>query len=267
MKETLIQCLRAAGGILLEHFGRIREVSRKESHSHIVTEADLASEHCIIEHIRLRFPDHSIIAEESGFQRRSSPFTWIVDPLDGTSNFAAGLPWFGILLAVLEHNQPVLAGMYFPESDQLYHAEKGRGVYRDSQRIHVSTEPDLSNVLCAFSLDSDPDADRTRRNILLATQLVNRTRNVRSTNCLVDFAYALDGRFGACLNGSTRIWDIAPACLMFPEAGGILTDWAGRPIDLTPTPSLLDRNFSVVGSTPALHPTLLEIIRQSGAPR
>src|SRR5437762_14079093 len=127
LKETLVECMQQAGALVLKHFGKILETTRKENFSSIVTSADVASEQLISDIIRRRHPRHNFLGEESGLQDNGSEITWVVDPLDGTSNFAAGLPWFGVMAAVLERGQPIVAGMYLPSSDVLYLCERGQG--------------------------------------------------------------------------------------------------------------------------------------------
>jgi myo-inositol-1(or 4)-monophosphatase len=261
MKQTILECVRPAGEILLRYFGGNVNVRHKGDQSNIVTDADLASERWIVGHIRDRFPDHSIIAEETGYLRTSSAFTWVIDPLDGTSNFAAGLPWFGVQVAVLQDCVPVLAAKFLPITDTLYLAEKGQGVYRDGTRVGVTAETNPLNVLCAVGLDASASDDQSRHQAGVLGRVAGGVRNIRATNCLLDFCYTLDGRLGGCVNFNTKIWDIAPLALMLPEAGGRLTDMEGREIVFRPDAEPFDRNYTVVGGSPALHPRLLDLVR------
>ncbi len=260
MIDLAVDCVKSAGEVLLQHFGSGGRVRVKENQASIVTDADLASERIILSKIRARHPDHGIVAEESGFAAGTGGFTWVVDPLDGTSNFAAGIPWFGVILALLEGNVPVVGAMYLPVSDTLYTCEKGGGVFRDGVRVSVSGATELSTVLCAYGLDPSEDAARTAREVRTLEKVVRGVRNVRSTNSLVDFCYTLDGRLGACVNRSSRIWDIAASCLMFPEAGGLLTDARGDGIVFLLDGEVTARSYSVVGANPALHASLMDLI-------
>lgn len=265
MRELMIESVRAAGRVLLDHFERVGEVRVKESHSSVVTAADLASERCLVERIRARHPGHGIVAEEGGYQPGSEPWTWVIDPLDGTSNFAAGLPWFGVLLAVLEHGVPVLGAAYLPATDTLYSAEAGQGTLRDGVPVGVTGETDLTKVLCAFGLDASSDEAATLEGARMLARLVTRSRNVRTTNSLVDCCYTVDGRLGAWVNLATRIWDIAAPRLLLQEAGGLLTDLEGAPIAFRLDSEPFDRNYPVVGASRALHPQVLAALR-SGVP-
>ena len=126
MKNTLISALKISGKTLLEFFNKPIEAKQKESQSSIVTEADYASDSIVTKIIKERFPTHNIISEESGFTNNNSEFTWVIDPLDGTSNFASGIPWFGVLISLFQNNIPVMGGAYLPVHDILYFAERGK---------------------------------------------------------------------------------------------------------------------------------------------
>ena len=264
MKETLVQCVREAGALLRQHFGRVRHISVKENQSSIVTEADVAAETLIAEIIRRRFPEHNLLGEESGLQWRGSNFTWVIDPLDGTSNFAAGLPWFGVMVAVLEHARPVLSAMYLPLDDVLYLAERGRGVTRDGEPIALIAATSLSETLVAYGMDATADAVQSERQTQMLRLLASRARNVRLTNCLLDICYTLDGRFGAFVNQGCKIWDIAPGSLMFAELGAVLTDLQGRPVEFDLSPEGYLRVYPVIGAKPELHRAVLEAARDAG---
>ena len=264
MRQTAIACARAAGAILRARFGRVRRTTRKGDQSNVVTEADMASERRIVDIVERRFPDHNILAEETGLRRKSSDITWVIDPLDGTSNYAAGIPWYGVLIAVLRGTSPVFGVMYLPDADLMYVAERGKGTTRNGKRVAVTRRTDLADVLCAYGLDATPDERRVRREALFLSRLVNRVRNIRGTNSAVDFCYTVDGRLGACVNHDTKIWDIAPFQIALEEAGGRLSDREGRKIrfDLTGDPCGV--NYSIIGASPVLQRKLAALARTSG---
>lgn len=261
LRESVLHCVQTAGEVLLQHFGRVTDIRQKGEHSSVVSEADHAAEACILSHIRSEFPDHDIIAEESGGTLRHAEFTWVVDPLDGTSNYVAGLPWFGVQIAVLQRGVPVVAAMYLPTSRTLYSATSGQGAFRDGQRLQVTRETRSRNVLCAFGLDPDARDSVNQANVAMLQRVLSRVRNLRTTNCLLDFCYTADGRFGGCVNLKAKIWDIAPVCLILPEAGGRITDPQGHPIELHLRETELQRDYAVLGSSLALHPELLAATR------
>lgn len=261
LRDTLIEAALAGGVVLHGRFGDGGRVMQKEDHSSVVTEADFASEAAIVAIIERAYPAHNLIAEERGFVDKGADYTWVIDPLDGTSNFAAGLPWFGVLVALLEGTLPVLGAMYLPCIETLYVGEVYGGVTRNGTPVRVTAETDPRNVLCAYGLDASADVAKTRCEAEALTRLVTGVRNVRMTNSLVDFCYTVDGRLGACVNQNTKIWDIAPAWLLLREAGGVLTDTAGDPLHFT-LGADYDRSYAVVGASLVLH---LQIVRLIGS--
>lgn len=263
MIDDAVCWARAAGQVLLGHFGRTTSTLQKSDLSNVVTAADLASEHAIVQAIRQRHPTHSIIAEETGCDLRGSEFTWVIDPLDGTSNFAAGIPWFGVLIALLRAGEPQLGVLHLPVSDELYCAERGNGAYRDGHRISVTAEPLLSNVLWAWGMDAAESEAAAMRDTALLARVLQRVRNVRATNSLLDCAYVADGRLGGMINRSTRLWDIAASMVIIGEAGGVYTQADGQPLVLDVTARAAERVYAVMAGAPALHQQMLELV---GAP-
>jgi myo-inositol-1(or 4)-monophosphatase len=260
LKRCLIECVRAGGQVLRTHFGKLVHPRQKESPSSIVCDADLAAERVILKRIRAQFPGHNVIAEESGCDLRGSDFTWVIDPLDGTSNFVAGLPWFGTQIAVLRAAQPIMGAMYLPLDDILYFAETGKGAFRNGRRVQTTRESNSHTVLCAFGFDPSPER-RTRSSVDLLFRISRAVRNTRGTNSLVDFCYTIDGRFGACINLKTMIWDIAPVSVILPEAGGKFTYVDGRPISFELDARSAKREYPILGASARLHPQLARLTR------
>ena len=257
--QSLRFCALGAGRILLRYFGGVNHPRQKESPSSIVCDADFAAEEFILKHLRKNFPDHGIISEESGRTIGSSEYTWVVDPLDGTSNFVAGLPWFGVLIGVLRGAVPVAAVMYLPTERVLYSAESGRGARRNGEPIRISAETKLKNILCAFGFDPTAGAG-SRNSVELLFRVSRAVRNVRNTNSLVDFCYTVEGHLGACINLKTKIWDIVPISLILPEAGGRFTDLEGNEINFRLDERVTEREFKILGANPHLHSRLVNLI-------
>jgi myo-inositol-1(or 4)-monophosphatase len=138
MLDSAIELAQLAGHALLARFGQKQIISTKGDISNIVTAADTDVERLIVTGLRQRFPNHSIISEEIGSDLRTSEYTWVVDPLDGTSNFAVGIPWFGVLITLFRGTEAILGVLHTPASGDLYVAEKGSGAQRNGQRIRVS---------------------------------------------------------------------------------------------------------------------------------
>ncbi|HOW65667.1 MAG TPA: inositol monophosphatase family protein [Candidatus Paceibacterota bacterium] len=262
-RQVLVEVLVAAGRLLRQSHGAGLPARIKENQSSVVTQADLASERLILSRLKKVFPRHNYLAEESGYQRRGSDFTWIVDPLDGTSNFAAGLPWFGVMAALMNRNEVVLAGMYLPLTQVLYVGAKDGGVERNGVPVRLPRPPSLKETLWAYGIDATSNPAKGRRQAEVFRRLAARVRNVRATNSLVDFCYTLDGALGGFLNQNTKIWDIAPIQLLLVEAGGLMTDPAGAPVNLDLSSRGWRRNYAVLGTHPRLLPRVVRLVKQA----
>ena len=249
MKETLISALYVSGKILLKYFGQQIDFKVKESQSSIVTTADLKSDSYLVNVIREKFPAHNIISEEGGFHDKNSIYTWVIDPLDGTSNFASAIPWFGILITLFEKSRPIMAGAYLPIQDQLYFAEIGKGTLRNEKPFVMNNPENLVNSLVAYSVDYTDNEMEFNRSISIYRNLVKTSRNIRSTNSLVDFLFVAEGKFGGCINLFTKIWDISGLGLIVSEAGGVIRDINGEEILYDLDKNIIDKNFAVIAGS------------------
>jgi myo-inositol-1(or 4)-monophosphatase len=259
-KDSLLAALMKSGEILMDHLGGTSEATVKESISSVVTDADLASEQVILEVLDGAAGRFNLITEESGYLDRGSNFTWVVDPLDGTSNFAAGLPWFGVIIALFEKDKPILGGMYLPVDNTLYLAESGGGALRNGIPICPTKSADLSQHLLSYSFDFSEDLEKTRSEMEMMAKLSREVRNIRSTNSLLDFCYVADGRLGAALNQTTKIWDIAVPWLMIREAGGKVTDIEGKELRFNLSEQSAGDNYTILASGKNLHDKILGTI-------
>ena len=259
-RDILHSALRMSGETLMSHLGRTAAATVKESISSVVTEADLASEKVILDILQSAPDSYNIITEETGYMEGGSEYTWVVDPLDGTSNFAAGLPWFGVIIALLHKEIPVLGGMYLPVYEELYMTEHGKGSWKNGEAIRVSDSAKLEEQLVAYSFDFSDTPGKTESEMAILQSLSKKVRNIRSTNSLVDFCYAADGRLGAALNQTTKIWDIAVPWLMISEAGGKVTDIRGKEIQFDVSAGAFDRNYTILASGAGLHKPLIKTI-------
>ncbi|MFH1399411.1 MAG: inositol monophosphatase [Candidatus Woesearchaeota archaeon] len=247
----------------MESFGKLQNLSIKNNQSNVVTQADIDSERIIVKTIRKNYPSHNIIAEESGYIDNNSAFTWIIDPLDGTSNYAAGLPWFGTMVALLKDNIPIIAGIYLPYYDLMYFAEKGKEAQVNNTPIKVTDEKELKNVLVAYSLDFSEDSTKTASEARIIQNLVGKIRNLRATNSVAEFCYVADGRLGGCINQTAKIWDIVAPTLLIEEAGGTVTTISGNQHEFKTTRENYLDNYTIVAATKTLHPKLMGIVKSS----
>jgi myo-inositol-1(or 4)-monophosphatase len=263
MKNTLIEALKISGTELVKYFGENIDFETKESQSSIVTQADLKSDSLIVTFIEKKFPFHNIISEESGYRNKNSKYTWVIDPLDGTSNFASAVPWFGTLITLFEKNMPIMAGAYLPIQDLLYFAEKGKGSSKNKAPFSIGKSQDLKNSLITFSVDFTDDVKVLDRSICIYKNLVKAARNIRSTNSLVDFLYVAEGKFGGCINLFTKVWDISGLGLIISEAGGVMKNINGDDIEFTINEKIISENFSVIVGSEEIIEELREKVLKS----
>jgi myo-inositol-1(or 4)-monophosphatase len=245
----LTSVLRLSGATLLSYFDKPIVEKRKESQSSIVTEADFASDAVITRYIKEKYPDHNIISEESGFLNNNSKYTWVIDPLDGTSNFASGIPWFGVLISLFEEDVPIMGGAYLPVSDVLYLAERGKGATRNGLPLTMRKNNELRDSLISFSVDYTEDEEFLNKGIEIYKFLIKSSRNIRSTNSLVDFIYVAEGKFGGCINLNTKVWDISAPGLIISEAGGVMIDIYGNHIVYSICDEIIEKNFAIAAGS------------------
>ncbi len=225
--ETCIEIAREAGAVLAQYFDRNIGFEYKGSHD-LITAADRASEALVIERLRAHYPSHAIVGEESGSHEGSSGYCWYVDPLDGTTNFAHGFPFFNVTLA-LEYEGELIAGVIFdPIRQELFAAEHGGGAYLNNRRISVSAVKKMEESLLATGF---PSWRRHRDiNVHFFHQAAMVSHGVRRAGAAaIDLAYVACGRMDAYWEFGLNPWDVAAGILIVNEAGGRVTDMRGVP--------------------------------------
>lgn len=222
--DVAIKASHEAGALLRQKFGTSLHIDKK-GRINVVTEADLAAEKLIREIISFHFPNHDFLGEESGIISRSNAPLWIVDPLDGTTNFAQGYPFFSVSIA-LEINKEIVVGVvYAPISDETFHACKGEGAYLNGKPIHVSNHNVLeeSLLVTGFPYDVSRDPDLL---LSLFREMVIRARGIRRDgSAALDLCYVASGRFDAFWEVGLHPWDMAAGSLLVREAGGRMTNF------------------------------------------
>jgi myo-inositol-1(or 4)-monophosphatase len=254
MLNFAIETAREAGFVLLEKFGRKIDVSFK-GEINLVTEADLASEKLIIEKIRSHYPKHSILAEESGETAVTADgdkkWKWIIDPLDGTTNFAHGYPCFCVTIA-LERDGEIIAGAtYDPTRDEMFSAEKGQGANLNNRQIRVSDTEKLGDALIVTGFPYNFKEKKTFAKHL--TEFLLQSRGVRRDgSAAIDMAYVACGRFDGFWEEGLHPWDVAAGKLFIEEAGGKVTYYDGSPFSVYSPP--------ICASNSLIHPEMLGIL-------
>ncbi|MGA8566806.1 MAG: inositol monophosphatase family protein [Candidatus Binataceae bacterium] len=231
LQRVALNAARAAGRVHLQRLSRIK-VTRKTNAIDLVTEADHESEQAVIGMLNRAFPDHAILAEESGTNARMSEHRWIVDPLDGTTNFAHGFPQFCVSIAYERRGRLELAIVFDALKRELFVAARGRGAWLNARPIHVSATPSLDRALLATGFPYDR---RERRNFYFTfwEAFMMRTQGVRRTgSAALDLCYLACGRVDAFWEFGLRPWDVAAGALIVAEAGGRVTNLDGSKLDL-----------------------------------
>ena len=242
-------------------FNLSKKIKVQKNQSNIVTKVDIKSEKAIIKIIESKYPKHNIIAEETGYKNKGSEYTWVIDPIDGTSNYANNIPWFGTLIAVLKNNKPLMAGAVLPFYKNYYFAQKNKGCFLNNKKISVSKEKNLKNILVAYSLDYKENFKETKKATDILAKIVNNVRNIRSTNSLVDFLYTAEGKLGSCIFSTTKIWDVASPTLLIEEAGGKVTDIKGKKLNFKISEKDYQKNYTFVASNKALHSKIIKLLK------
>ena len=258
MKDFLavaVEAARKAGGILKENLHGTREITYKGD-INLVTEMDTRSERAVVGTLRASFPDHGIIAEEETTIRNGSGYTWIIDPLDGTTNYAHGYPCFSVSIA-LEHEGDVITGVvYDPMRDELFTAQKGQGAYLNGKRIKVSIVDTLIKSLLATGFPYDRKVSE-KNNLDYFHYLLMASQEVRRDgSAALDLCSVAAGRFDGFWELKLKPWDVAAGSLIVCEAGGRVTDLSGNTFDIFAD--------EVLASNGIIHGQMVEILRTAG---
>lgn len=252
--DRFIQTIvRQAGHSIRKNYGVVTTGRAKTSRHDIVTEADYASERILISAIRKKFPYHNILSEESGELIGKSRFTWVIDPLDGTNNFSRQIPLFGVIVGFVEDDVVTHGAIYDPMHDQLYYAKKGQGSYCNGQRIQVSSETELEEMVIMISnvrLRSSLEQFAHWRSLLAlyTTYYKYYGSAAQSVTALAS------GKVDAYMIGGAYPWDITAGALLIREAGGKITQLDGRPWNW------YDSNQHILAANPILHKKILRTI-------
>lgn len=255
MLNFAIDVARDAGGLLMQRLG-VAKVTNK-SDIDLVTEADLASENLIIERIRSYYPQHGILAEESGESElsggKSSEWKWIIDPLDGTTNYAHSYPCFCVSIA-LEHAGVLEVGVvYDPVRDEMFAAERGNGATLNDRKITVSPVEELKDAMVCtgfpYNVRERPDFTRDFANFTMAAQAVRR-----DGSAALDLAYVACGRFDGFWEDGLSPWDIAAGKILIEEARGKVSNFEDQPLSIY--------TKRVLASNGLVHDAMLRVLRE-----
>lgn len=254
MLNTAVKAARRAGAIIMRHLDRLDRVTvETKSRNDFVTEVDHLAEAEIIRVLRRAYPDHAILAEESGTSVGRSEYRWIIDPLDGTTNYLHGYPQFAVSIALLHREQLEQAVVLDPCKNELFTATRGAGAQLNERRIRVSKTATLDQALLGtgFPFKSHQYLDvwiASFRDLLLATSGIRR-----AGSAALDLAHVACGRFDGFWEFGLSPWDMAAGSLLIQEAGGMVSDLSGGHAYL--------ESGNIVAGNPRIHRELLRHVR------
>ncbi|HKJ28144.1 MAG TPA: inositol monophosphatase family protein [Anaerolineales bacterium] len=259
-----IQTAHEAGEILMDGYEKEKHIDRKTSAVDWVTEYDKASEELIVKTLLAATPDYGILGEEGSDIQSENGYRWIIDPLDGTNNYAHRFPMFCVSIALYHGETPLVGVVYDPLHNETFHAVKGGGAYlttpRGTQPLHVSTANDLNSSLLATGFPYDRITS-PHNNLTEMSYFIDKVQGIRRAgSAALDMAYVAAGRLDGFWEFKVYTWDMAAGRLVVEEAGGTFTHTNGQPITLT-------RQLTLLASNGQIHDQMLDLLRKAYAER
>ena len=256
MLNFATQIAREAGKLLVQRLGVAKVTTKGDIN--LVTEADIAAENLIIERIRSYYPQHGILAEESGeavlVGGKRSEWKWIIDPLDGTTNYAHGYPCFAVSIGLEHAGELVIGVVYDPMRDEMFAAEHGQGATLNDRRIRVSSVEELNAAMVCtgfpYNVRERPDFAREFVKFTMEAQAVRR-----DGSAALDLAYVACGRFDGFWEDGLSPWDIAAGAVLIQEARGKITNFNDQPVDIY--------NEQVLATNGLVHDAMRKVINRS----
>lgn len=246
MLNTAIKAARAAARVMTRAWDRTGTLTvREKSANDFVSEVDVQAEQSIVQILRQAYPQHGILAEEGG-HTAGDEYLWIIDPLDGTTNYLHGIPHFAVSIALRHRGRLEQGVIYNPMTEELFRASRGGGAYLNDRRIRVAERSDLQGALLGTGIPFRNDQD-LRRYLTMLEALLPGTAGVRRAgSAALDLAYVAAGRFDGYWEMRLRDWDLAAGLLLVQEAGGMTCDFSGNPEVLGRGGDVVAGNIEVV---------------------
>lgn len=256
---ALQEALEKAASVVRRKFGKVGY--RLKAKANLVTQADLASQKAILAVLKKRCPDHDFLAEENGRKNTGSAYTWVIDPIDGTTNFAHTFPQCSVSIALFYKNTPVLGGVTNPITGETFLAQKGKGATLNGKKIHVSSTKKLADSLLVTGFAYDrfnrlpPLLDRFGR-------FLNSCHDVRRLgSAALDLCWVAAGRLDGYWEEALNPWDVAAGTLILQEAGGKITDFYGKKYT-----TINEYGKEILASNTSIHPQLLRVMKPTLSP-
>lgn len=250
-----IRAAKEAGSIHVRHFRSKVGHKEKTSSYDLVTAADLESEKKVVSVIRESFPDHNFLCEENRYEKTGSEYTWVIDPLDGTNNFASRLPVFCVSIALLKKEEPVLAVIYDPSRYEIFTAQKGQGAFLNGVKMGVSAADSLQKAILVTGFYYDRGEHMIGNLEWIKRFYLKHVMGIRRFGAAaLDLAYVAAGRVSGFWEFNLSPWDFAAGKLLIEEAGGVVTTREGGPV-----PPF--KSSFVVASNGKVHDQILEVLK------
>jgi len=254
IKKTAIAAAKKAGAKLLKEYNHFDRTKVKlKAHHEILTKADLASEKIIISEIKKNFPEHRILSEEAGMNKKKSDYLWVVDPLDGTTNFSMHNPLWSVSIGLSYKNKIILGIVYAPFLGELYIAAKGQGAKMNGKKIKVSKNIKTDKVLNTFCHARDDYYVRQAIKYF-SYQKLHGLDCRQLGSAAIEMAFVASGRVESIMIPGANSWDVAAGALMVREAGGKVTDFSGQEWNL--------QSKNILASNGKVHGEILKIINK-----
>lgn len=255
MINEIIKISREAGEIVREGFNNNLKIEYKSNDSDLVTNIDKASEKLIADFIKKNFPSHGILAEEGGNIKNGSEYVWVIDPLDGTVNFAHGLPIFSISIGLQKNGKTIAGVVYDVPRDTLYSAESGGGAYANDKKISVSDNPNLAHsiLVTGFPYNIRQNPYNALEKFVALTKASRGIRRLGSA--AIDFCYVACGVFDGFWEVYLNPWDVCAGKLLVEEAGGLVTDFQGNQINID--------SKQILASNSKVHQDIVDVLSKS----
>ncbi len=252
LKKALFELGDSAAAVLLKYFHKVKQIERKEG-AGIVTEADKAAEAVLIKKIFKNFPQSSIITEETGMHGKGEELCWIIDPLDGTTNYAHGFPWFCVSIGVYENGNPRAGMIYHPLTKERFFAEVGKGAFLNGKRISVSKTSAMNDALLGTGFYYST-GEQLREELEIFRRVQDKSLGVRRPgSAAMDLAYVACGRYDGFWERGLSSWDVAAGFVLVTEAGGKISNYQGGKAGI--------QDKEVLATNGRLHESIIKIIR------
>ena len=256
IQQVGIKAAYRAGRVLNHHFGQLEQVNKKGAID-LVTIADIDSEKTIIDTIQAKFPDHTILAEESGLAQGDAHATWIIDPLDGTTNYVHGLGIFAVSIAFAKENRIVMGIVFNPITGELFTAIDGQGSKLSNHPIHVSDTETVSDSLLVTGFPYTMKNDEEKLIRRFSRCLADAQGVRRMGSAALDLCYVACGRFDGYWEENLKPWDTAAGMLIARESGGVVTEFNAEPFQI--------ENDQILATNGKIHQEMIALLNVKDA--